>query len=237
MRARQRKVLEAIHRVENFLNAHAATVSKLNESTSWQALKEIGQQLAAFEADQRASTPQLKRATKTIKELRRVLLRDHMAPIAAIARTSAALQRLRQEPAPYRHDAPLVALHCLRMPTASELRDDRSLAAHANLMAQIASHVRRDLIDAGARADAIERLEDLAVQLKQAAEDRARQWGVRREAAYGLERLTKKGKALIGTLRTLVAPRIRQDPELVKEWEAAARIYQRPRREGEERCA
>src|SRR3982751_4722867 len=132
MQSRQGNMLQSLRAVEDFL---AANADPLDEIVKTGTRKKLANTIAALEAtvaDQAGSSVIAKGGTNRYLALRRALIRDHMGPIARIARAEL---------------PPSPEMNALRMPRHDWSMERLAAAAHG--MAQAAEAYAPQFVEAG----------------------------------------------------------------------------------------
>jgi hypothetical protein len=213
MRTNQGNMLISLHQVQAFLDRNAGTFAGTVKPATRQRLDDAVVALKGHMTEQTGRTLATQATTQTLHELRTVLLRDHMAPIARIAR--AELPRT-PELAP------------LRMPRGrpSSVR----LAAAAKGMAKEAA-AHTDLFAAQLPVDFIARLNATADALVALAKEGAESRGLVKAATTGLTAKLSAGRKIVHVLDALVKKALKTDnPELLANWNVVKRVRRTGRR-------
>jgi hypothetical protein len=155
-------VLQSLRAVQAFLEVNADKLSTVAATGARKRLDDVITDLATHASDQTGSYLASQGATQKQRALRRVLLRDHMAPIARIAKA----------------DLPLTPeIEPLRMPAGRPTAE--RLSALASGMAKAASPHADVFVDAGLPQDFIARLTTAAENMLGALSDRMQSRGKR----------------------------------------------------------
>ncbi len=200
-------VLQSGRVVLNFLDANAAKLGGVAQSGIRKQLDEV---VAAMEnhADiQSGSNLSAQSATQKHYSARKLLLRDHMAPIAKLAAA--------QLP-----DSP--ELEPLRMPrghpSASVLK---SLAIG---MAKAATPFKDMFVSAGLPQDFIEQLTAAAETVVSTVGERKASRVVRGGATKGIRTLASRARDLVHALDAMVKAALKGDLPSLREWNIAKRV-------------
>jgi hypothetical protein len=144
-------------------------------------------------------------------QLRLVLRKRHMSPIAVIAR-----QKLREQP----------EFTLLRMPPWKLRGGGFSPAAHD--MIDAAEKYSDLFIEAGLLPDFVARFRAALNQFDESIDARGQGRVQRAGATEGLKAETRRARALIRVLDSLVRPMLDTNDALVREWEVATHIRRKP---------
>lgn len=202
--------------VDAFLDAHA---EKLPKATSTGIRQRFGETLAEITQHvqtQHASPLMAQGLTRTKQEKRDALLRDHMVPIARIARLSA---------------AEVPELQPIKMPRGAP--GVQKLLAEAEGMAVIAQQHRELFIAAGLRPTFVEDLQAAVEDIRSTLADRANRYGDQAGASKGLITGLVRGNKYKAVLDSLVRSEAHGNAELLADWEIIKRVPHAPgRRKG-----
>lgn len=91
MRTTQGSTLVSLSAVDAFLDEHATALASVVATGARQKLKSAIADLATFRSDQTGGTLVARSSTRSQAGLRKQLMRDHMAPLARIAKAELAL--------------------------------------------------------------------------------------------------------------------------------------------------
>jgi hypothetical protein len=207
MQSDQGRILQSLRDVQTFLETYAGKLGDVVNTGARKSLDDMIAELANHVTDQTSSFIGAKSATQQQAALRQVLLRDHMAPIARIARASLP-------------NTPAVAP--LRMPKGAP--GIEKLAAAAYGMAKAAAPFTATFTAAGLPADFVERLNQAADAMIAAVGDRSQKRGARRGATTGLKTTLSKGRKIVGVLDAFVHTALKDDPSLLSNWNGIKRV-------------
>jgi hypothetical protein len=207
MRTVQGNVFQSLRAVAAFLDANASAFPNVVASGSRKRLDEIIAALSNHVATQSGSELASQGATRTHHALRRALVRDHMTPVARIAR----LER-----------AALPVLTPFRIPNARPTAE--RLAAAAYGMAEAAAEYSTVFVAAGLPDDFIERLTAAADAMLASLDDRTQSRGARGGATQGLKTRLAEGRRIVAVLDALVTTALRDDPALLASWNVVKRV-------------
>ena len=211
MQGRQEVVLETLRQVQRFLDDNGATLDVVNQSGARKRLDEIVAQIGSHAVAQVGGRRTSQGETARQRQLRLALRSDHMRPIAVIAG-----QKLREKP----------QFEKLQLPPW-EVRGP-SLTAAARDMANAAEEYKDLFVQEGLAPEFAGQLRAAADLLDQSITARGQGKGQRAGATEGLAAETKRARAIIRLLDSLVRPKLGINDQLLREWEVASHI-QRPR--------
>jgi len=207
MNAIQAAVLEMLSAVQAFLVEKKPVITPIDESGASKNLDDIVAQLAAQSVDQRAEQTRSMGETARQARLRRVLLRRHMDPIAAIAK--------------------VVSTHLPEVSAFTVPASDTSsgrLVASAHAMADSAKPHEAALVAAGLPADFIDQLHAAAESLKESLTVRAQHSGRAKGATRAIQPLMRRGLATVRVLDALITAKLEGNERLLGEWEKAKSV-------------
>jgi hypothetical protein len=212
MKLTQAHSLETLRAVQRFLDDHDAELPGVSVTGARQKLDEIVDTLDMHAAMQVGAGIAAVMSTRTQRKLELVLRRDHMTPIARIAR--AELPRI-PEFAP------------LRLPRGRYTLD--RLAAHAYAMAEVASGHHDVFVHVGLPTDFTDRLRTAADDMLAARTSRTERKGDRAQATTGFRYTLSAGRKTVGVLDAFVQTAAADDPALRASWAAVKRVVAAPR--------
>ena len=207
MQGRQEAVLETLRRVQRFLDDNGAMLDVVNQSGARKRLDQTVTQIGSHAVAQVGGRRAAEGETAKQRALRLALRSDHMRPIAVIAS-----QKLREQP----------EFKLLRMPQWN-VRGAR-LTAAAHDMANAAEKYTELFVEEGLPTDFVAGLRSATDQLDQSIDVRGQSRGQRAGATVGLQAETKRARALIQVLDSLVRPKLGTNDELLREWSVASHI-------------
>jgi hypothetical protein len=213
METAQGYTLQSLRSVQAFLTHHAAALPGVVHTGTYRQLVETLATLSALVAEQAGSDLAAQGATQRQRALRRALLRDHLTPIARIARVA-----LSETP----------ALEPLRLPRGRPTAEQLAAAAHG--MAEAAAPYAELFVAAGLAADFRAQLHDAADALLASLDHRARRQGQRTGATAGLRATLSAGRKLVHVLDAFVQTALVDEPALLASWAAAQRVQRLPGR-------
>ena len=207
MQTRQNNALFALVSAEAFINENADRLAAVTATGMRTKLGSLIVELKRNALGQGRSTLTARGTTRKHRELRTILVRDHMHPIATIA--AAELPRT-PELAP------------LRKPGARFTAANLALAAGA--MAEAAAPFSDLFITAGLPADFIARLRAASDAMQDALQHRSLILGKRSGATSGLVARFVAAKKVLRAVDSLVVRSLSSDPEMLREWNTVKRI-------------
>jgi hypothetical protein len=207
LQTRQGKRLSSLRAVHAFIEQHIDQLPQVARSDKRRQLEEVIANLSACAATQVESDLAARGATKKQRALLRDLERDHMAPIARIARAEVAVT------------AELMPLKLTRGKPGA-----RRLATAAHGMAAAAAPFADRFISYGLPRDFVAQLDAAAVALLDATRARTLHRGRRAAATEGLKEGLRKGRKIVHILDSFVQTATRHDdPALLSEWRIVKR--------------
>ncbi len=207
MQSRQGNLLQSLRAVEDFLAANAAT---LDDVVKTGTRKKLAQTIAALEstvAEQAGTSVIAKGGTNRYLALRLALVRDHMAPIARIARAEL---------------PPTPEMNALRMPKSTWKMERLAAAAHG--MAQAAEPYTAEFVEAGLDPDFIAQLTAAANAMVRSVSDRTQTRGRLTGATKGLATTLAAGRKLVDAIDALVTSALAHDPATLANWKRVKRV-------------
>lgn len=210
MRYQEADVLETLRRMQRFLDDNDAALGVVNRSTARKRLDETTAQIAAHAVAQIGGRRTAEGETAKQRALRSALRYDYMRPIAIIAN-----QRLREQP-----DFKLLQLPPWRV------RGQRLIAA-ARDMANAAEKNVELFVEEGLDPEFVAELRAAADRLEQSVDARGQGRAQRAGATAGLKSETRRARARIRLLDSLVRPKLGTNDALLREWQVAIHIQRR----------
>ena len=203
----QELVLEALRRIQRFMDDNDALLGSVNQSSARKRLDDIVAQIGTHAVAQVAGRRTAEGETAKQQRLRLALRNDHMRPVAVIAG-----EKLREQP----------EFKLLRMPTWN-VKGPR-LTAAARDMANAAAKYTDLFVQGGLPADFATQLSAAADELDQSIDVRGQSRGVRVGATVGLKTGTKTARGVISVLDSQVRPKLGANEELLRQWLFACHI-------------
>jgi hypothetical protein len=200
--------INALQRIQKFLDANAAALGTVSKSTSRTDLDTAVAALVSFGAQQEQAQTEATSRTKDVHNAREDLRLNHMQPIAAIAR-----KKLGSTP----------TIQDMKLPAKST--SDAALVQKGIAMANAAGQYSQVFLDQSLPADFIAQLQAAVTAVQQAVVDQA-------NAKLQLNAGTKGVKAQLGithtdvkVLNALVVKQLKGRKDLLGAWTNAKRVY------------
>ena len=213
MDSKQGRRLMTLYSVDSFLDTHAERLPKAVSTGVRQRLGETIAELAQHVQTQHASPLIAQGLTRSKEEQREALMRDHMGPIARIARVVGAA---------------VPELQPIKMPRGAP--GVQKLLAHAEGMAVIAQQHRDVFIDAGLRPSFVEDFRAAIDDMQRTLAERANRYGDRAGAKEGLERGLVAGNKYKAVLDSFIRSEAHGNVELLTDWAIIKRVPLAPGR-------
>src|ERR1041385_6811193 len=213
MNPRQGRTLLALYAVDVFLDSNEDRLPKTCATGMRTRFKRALAELELHIQVQAGATLSAIGLTRAKDAKREALIRDHMAPIARIARLE-----VTNHP----------ALAALKMPRGAP--GTAKLLAHANGMAATAADHRQVFVDAGLRASFVEDLLSAVDDVFSTLTERSERRGAQSGATRGLAASLKACTAYKAVLASFVETEARRDTSLLTNWRAVQRIPRGSRR-------
>jgi hypothetical protein len=210
MKSIQADRLASLRAAQQFLAGHVERLPQVAESGARRRLDAIMADLGEFVADQAGSTIEAQGATRRLHAMRRVLVQDHMAPIASIARAE-----LGSTP----------ELVAFRLPRGTP--SVPKLAAAAKGMAEAATPHAAVFVQAGLPHDFIARLAAAADAVIEAETRREQCRGRVSGATTGIGHRLAAGRRVVDVLDNFVRTATRDDPGLLADWRSVRAVRAR----------
>lgn len=207
MFTRQGNVMESLRAVQDFLDTNADRLGNIGTSGARLRLDETIALLSTHIADQSGEHLTAMGLTRQQFARRKTLLRDHMAPVARIARAELPVT---PELAP------------LRMPRGSP--GVQRLDALARGMAQAAEPFADVFIAFGRAPDFVARLNAAAERMLDAGSERRLARASGAGATVGLKQFLTRGRKIVHVLDALVTTQLQGDEPLLAHWNSIKRV-------------
>lgn len=207
MNTNQAHVLASIRNATGFLDEHAALFAAKIKPAFLTRLTTALATLSATIAEQESLTRKVKGSAKDRAALRIVLLHEHMAPIARVARIELP-------------NTPSIAQ--FTMPK-SRLSTEK-LAAAASGMAQAALPYHDVFVAAALPDDFITQLTEARDAMLAASTQRASHSSGRKGATSGLRSQLTEARAILHAMDAIVRPVIKGDATLLATWKSISRV-------------
>jgi hypothetical protein len=207
MQTTQGSVLESLRAVQTFLNDNGDKLAGVVKTGARQQLDDAIVELTTHATEQQGNHLAAQGNTKKKRTLQLVLRRDHMAPIARIARAEL---------------PPTPEVEPLKMPRGRPTAE--RLVALADGMASAATPFADTFISAGLPTDFIARLNAATSAMVSAVDDRNQNRVKRGGATTGLKRKLGRARRIVHVLDAFVQTALKDDPELLKSWTMVKRV-------------
>jgi hypothetical protein len=199
--------LQSLRKVEAFLEENADRLAGVIKTGTRQRLAEAVTALAAHASDQSGLAIASQQATLKQQALREVLLNDHMAHIARIAKA----------------DLPNTPeLAPLRMPRTKLSAEKLAVAAYA--MATAAAPYADVFTSAGLPTDFVAQLISAADAIRASVDERSLSDNLRNGATEGLKSKLAAGRKMVHVLDAFVRTAVKRDPTVLASWKAVAHV-------------
>jgi hypothetical protein len=222
MNSQQERTLQAFRRMQGWLAAQpelAAGPSSAADTPLAQQVAALGvvvQQFTTRAAQQQSAGRGGKGATAEARALRVELIKQHMQPIADMAK--AAIPDV------------VKMTEALRLP-GIRLSTEKLFAA-ADAMAKAAEQYKTVLVQRGLPTDFVEQLRAVAAAYKNAVDARGQHIANGRGATEGLTTAAAEGRKLVLSLSVIVNKRLRADSVALAEWNQLKRVTLKGARPG-----
>ncbi|HEY4658869.1 MAG TPA: hypothetical protein VIH11_05120 [Gemmatimonadaceae bacterium] len=211
MKQVQQARLDALHRMQAFMDENADALGNVNKSRSRAALDDVLTQLEARAEAQGSAEVQAAGATADKNALREDLRLHQMQPIAAIARATLA-------------HTPLIAK--LRLPSGKV--NDSTLVQRGNAMADVASQYRDVFIAEQLPADFIKQLRASVEAVRKAAVSRDGFQVDVTEATQAVDDEMARAHNVVKVLNSLVVKQLKGKSDLLAGWRRAKHAKAKP---------
>ena len=207
MRTSQGSEATSLRAVDAFIDRNTTDLGNVVTTGARLKLKANITRLSSHASDQTGSTFEYRSSSINKDSLRRALMRDHMAPIASIAKAELPLT---PEVAP------------LRMPRGRPT--NAKLAVAAEGMAKAAAPYASLFIDHGMPADFLDQLNAAAEALNASLADHTDIRARRRTATAGVQATIASGRRLVNILDKYVKTALKDNPVLLEGWNNVKRV-------------
>jgi hypothetical protein len=211
MQSRQANMLRSLRNVEEFLTANATTLNGIVNSGTRRKLANAIAVLETVVGEQAGTSASAQGETSQYHALRKVLIRDHMAPIARIA--SAELP-------------PTPQMSALRMPRPVWKME--RLAAAARGMGQVAEPLAATFVEAGLSPEFVARLDAAIDAMVRSHTERAQTRGRLSGATKDLAHTLASSRKLVNVIDALVTTALVHEPGLLRSWKVVKRVRRLP---------
>lgn len=209
MRSVQGNILLSLQNVQTYLSENTARFGAVISPETQAALDNSIAELTEHAAVQNGHTRVAQGLTGVQRAKRAVLIRDHMAPIARIA-------KLKLEASPE-----LVALTITKDRPSAE-----RLVALAYGMAKAAEPHADTFISAGCKPDFVQSLRDAADDMLRSLHARAQSRGIVREATSALETKISRARKVVRVIDGFVRSALANDRDALERWKVVKRVPQ-----------
>jgi len=207
MQTTQGSVLESLQAVQTFLTDNADRLAGVVKTGARQKLDEAIAELTTHAEEQQGSHLAAQGNTQEKRNLQLVLRRDHMAPIARIARAEL---------------PPTPAVEPLKMPKGRPTV--ARLAALADGMANAAAPFADTFISAGLPTDFIAQLRAATTAMVAAVAERNQNRGKRGGATTGLKQKLGRARRIVHVLDAFIQTALKDDQVLLSSWNIVKRV-------------
>jgi len=207
MQTTQGSVLESLQAVQTFLTDNADRLAGVVKTGARQKLDEAIAELTTHAEEQQGSHLAAQGNTQEKRNLQLVLRRDHMAPIARIARAEL---------------PPTPAVEPLKMPKGRPTV--ARLAALADGMANAAAPFADTFISAGLPPDFIAQLRAATTAMVAAVAERNQNRGKRGGATTGLKQKLGRARRIVHVLDAFIQTALKDDQVLLSSWNIVKRV-------------
>jgi hypothetical protein len=207
MQTTQGSVLESLRSVQTFLTDNADKLGDVAKTGARQKLDEAIVELTTHAEEQQGRHLAAQGNTQEQRSLQVILRRDHMAPIARIARAEL---------------PPTPAVEPLKMPRGRPTV--ARLAALADGMANAAAPFADTFISAGLPQDFIAQLRAATGAMLSAVDERNQNRGKRGGATTGLKQKLGRARRIVHVLDAFIQTQLKDDPALLSSWNIVKRV-------------
>lgn len=204
MNRKQSAALRSFRRVREFLAAHAPADAPASFAKKVAELDEVMGAMAQEANEQNTGTRLTAGETRRQRALRDALWEDHMAPIAAVARSIYGVPGVKEE---------------LQLPGKSA-DNDRILAA-AEGMANTVERAKAVFVDHGLNENFVDQLRAATAALRQVLVARDESNRRRTRATEAVRQHVRRGARAVQVLHGILLPMLRRNPDLKAAWERA----------------
>ena len=207
MKNDQANAMLSLRTVDAFLDTHADKLPGVAQSGARRRLTDTLEAARDHTTDQARSNIEAQGLTRKHRALRTTLVRDHMRPIARVARADLST---------------IPDFQALRLPPSGVTPS--KLFAAAMGMGQVAQSNAQPFLDAGMPADFTAQLVSAAEAMMQALDTRRSLYGERHGATMGLRQTIAEGRNAVRILDAFVTTELQDDPALLANWKTIARV-------------
>jgi hypothetical protein len=210
MQTKEGNTLLSLRTAQEFLERNTDVLPEVAKTGVRQRLDEVIVALDGHASSQEGSSIAMRGATKLLRTRRTTLRRDHMAPIARIAKLDL---------------PPIPQLQALRMPRGRPTVE--RLAAAAAGMAEAARPYADVIVAAGRPVDFLERLLEASDALVASYQGHIVRRGQLKGATRGLRAKLTTGRKLVHVLDALVQSELQHDPARLADWSVVMRVQKK----------
>ena len=207
MQTTQGSVLESLRAVQTFLSDNGDKLADVVKTGARQKLDDAIVELTTHATDQQGSHLAAQGNTKKKRTLQIILRRDHMAPIARIARAEL---------------PPVPEVEPLKMPKGRPTAE--RLAALADGMAKAAAPFTDTFVSAGLPSDFIAQLNAATNAMVSEVNQRNQNRGKRGGATTGLKQKLGRARRIVHVLDAFIQTALKDDPALLSSWNIVKRV-------------
>lgn len=208
MQSNQSSVLATLQSVQRFRDDNAAALGPgITQSATSTTLDEAVAALTAHAVAQTGGKRAAMATTAKLKVLRTALRKNHLQPIATIARA-----QLKQVP----------EFIALKMPPKNATSS--TLVQAATAMADAASHYQQTFVDAGLAPDFLTQLTSATTALNTALTNQSAAKAKQSGATTGIRSEVERGRHAVQMLDAVIEPVLASNPSLLAEWQTAKRF-------------
>jgi len=207
MNLTQGNALDSLRGVQRFLDEHADKLGEINKTGVRKDLDELIATVSAHAVSQRNQDLSARGATRQTEALRKVLITEHMGPIARVARANL---------------PPTPAVEPLKLPRRR--LPVNKLAAYAEAMGQVAAQYTEVFTSAGLPATFVADLKAASDAVVAAYGARTLARSAQVSATKGLKQDLQKGRKVVGILDSFVSKALKSDGHLLSGWKTLMRV-------------
>ena len=207
MRLTQGSALDSLRGVQRFLDEQADKFGEVNKTGVRKDLDDLIATVSTHAVAQKNQDLSARGATRQAESLRTVLLKEHMAPIARIARANL---------------PPTPAVEPLKLPR--HRLPANKLAAYAEAMGQVAAQYEKVFTSAGLPPTFVADLKSASDAVVAAYGARTQARSAQVVATDGLKLDLKKGRQVVRILDSFVTKALKNDGHLLSGWKTLMRV-------------
>lgn len=204
-------VLEALKRIQQFLDVHADVLGTVNGSSARRTLDTVTTELSTHAVEQGSNTARAVGETRNFKAVRDHLRRTIMQPVIDMARAKLP-------------DAPQVGALRLPSPEVTGVR----LVAAAGALANAVEPYAAVLVESGLKPDFVQSLRTGVAQLDASLTARRAFQRRRGEATASLGTQARTARRAIRMLDAAVSQQLGDQPALLEQWKKLKRVPRKP---------